>query len=228
MKDQKGCGKDVYMDDDGIEEEGIWWKCGEQFNTNVIALCPKCKDQDHSPQSDKSVALKQTKDKPESLASKRKINSGTHSPLAEEAGDISEDTPEEPRSSDGNPLTVSGAHSQYGDEKVLKNSSNLKTANPIGTFNLNETKFFDEIRDTIRMSLRTKEFEDFIKTLATIQHEEWKKEFIKKLKEDIHMYTDDEANDILLDVEGVIDKLAGKELLSEQYWQEETNSQEKT
>ncbi len=90
MKDQKGCGRDVYMDDDGIEEEGIWWKCGEQFNTNVIALCPKCISQNHSPR------VKSKLGKPIEVF---------HKP---------EDTPEDDLGMVGSiPTTSSGTHSQH-------------------------------------------------------------------------------------------------------------------
>ena len=42
LEEKKGCGKEVYMDDNGMEENGVWWKCGEQFNTDIIFYCKDC------------------------------------------------------------------------------------------------------------------------------------------------------------------------------------------
>lgn len=58
----------------------------------------------------------------------------------------------------------------------------------------------------------------FVPKHNTIPHSNffWRKDvktFIAQVKKDIHMYTDAEADDILLDVEGVIDKLAGERLI---------------
>ncbi len=43
LDEKIGCGKEVYMTDGEMEEDGIFWKCGEQFNTDIVCYCDECK-----------------------------------------------------------------------------------------------------------------------------------------------------------------------------------------